>query len=172
MSLCGWDCFSWDIQTEESPPNGCLSVLKVGRSLWVYPGKRISLRNMTPVVSKVSLLEISPIFATPHPKILIRSFWPSCNPNLGSHFEVRRNASKFQIFALEREFCSGTWRQWSQKYPSWKFHPFWPTHGQKLRFGRFDPRASKWWFWLSCDQHPCSIVLTVMRPETVSKKCD
>ncbi len=38
------------------------------------PGERILLRNMTPVVSKVSLLEISPIFAAPRPKISIRSF--------------------------------------------------------------------------------------------------
>ncbi len=42
------------------------------------PGERILLRNMTPVVSKVSLLEISPILAAPRSKITIGSFWPSC----------------------------------------------------------------------------------------------
>ncbi len=33
------------------------------------PGERISLLNMTPVVSKISLLEISPILAALKPKI-------------------------------------------------------------------------------------------------------
>ncbi len=64
----------------------------------------------------------------------------------------------FPNFYLEREFRSRTWRQWSRKHPSWKFHPFWPPHGRKLRFGRFDRRASKWWFWPLCDQNPCSVV--------------
>ncbi len=90
----------------------------------LWPGERILLQNMTPVASKVSLLEISPIFATPRPKISIWSFWPLCYQNLGSHFEVRRNWSNFHMFALERECCSGTWRQWSRKYLFWKFHPF------------------------------------------------
>ncbi len=65
-----------------------------------------------------------------------------------------------EIFALEREFRSGTWRQWSRKYHLWKFHPFWPPCGRKLRIGLFDRRASKWWFWRSCDQNPCLVVLT------------
>ncbi len=61
---------------------------------------------MTPVDSKVSLLEISSIFVAPRPKISIRSFWPTCDQNRRSHFDVRQNGSNFQIFALEREFCS------------------------------------------------------------------
>ncbi len=38
------------------------------------PGERISLRNITPVVSKVSLVEISPILAAPRPKLRIVLF--------------------------------------------------------------------------------------------------
>ncbi len=95
-----------------------------GATKWIKfpnfcPGKRILLQNMTPVVSKVSLLEILPIFAAPQPKISIRTFWLLCDQNLGSHFEVRRNGLNFQIFSLEKEFCNGTWCHWSRKYPSW-----------------------------------------------------
>ncbi len=51
----------------------------LGATKWVKflnfcPEERISLWNMTPVVSKVSLLEISSILAAPWPKITIRSF--------------------------------------------------------------------------------------------------
>ncbi len=111
----------------------------------------ISFRNITPVVPTVSLLEISPILATPWPKILIQSFWPTCDQDLGSHFEVRQNGSNFQMFSLEREFRSGTWPRSSRKYPSWKFHPFLPPHARKLWFGLFDRHATRTWpgiaFW-------------------------
>ncbi len=105
-------------------------------------GERISPLNMTPVVWKVSLLEISTILATPWPKISIRSFSPLGDLYQGLHFEVRWNVSDLQIFALERGCCSGTQRQWSRKYLSLKFQPCWPLHGQKFRFGLFYLRAS------------------------------
>ncbi len=115
-----------------------------------------------PVVSKVSLLEISPIFATPRPKISIWSFWPSCDQNLGSHFEVRQNGSNFHISALEREFRSGTWRQWLWKYLSWKISPILAAPQSKITIqsfvrvnGGFERCATKirvWSFWPSCDQ--------------------
>ncbi len=109
------------------------------------------------------------------PPVIFMNFGRLLDENFGSVFltVVRPEAgiafwgatkwSNFQIFALEREFCSGTWRQWSRNYPFWKFHPFLPPHGRKLQIGLFDRRASKWWFWPSCDQNPCLVVLTVVR---------
>ncbi len=87
------------------------------------------------------------------PQISIRSFWLACDQNLGTHLERRRNGPNFQIFALEMEFCSGTWRKWSRKYPSWKFLPFLPPHGRKFRFSLFDRRATRTWDpILRCDE--------------------
>ncbi len=57
----------------------------------------------------------------------------------------------------------GTLRQWSRKFPSRIFYPFWAPYCRKLRIGLFDRRATKTLvrsFWPSCDYFPISVLLT------------
>ncbi len=58
----------------------------------------------------------------------------------------------------------GTLCQWCVKFLPRIFYPFWAPHIRKLRIGPFDRRATKWCFWLACDQNLCSVFLTAVRP--------
>ncbi len=53
----------------------------------------------------------------------------------------------------------GTLRQWCVNFLPRIFYPFWSPHGQKLRIGLFDHCATKWCFWLACDQNLNSVLL-------------
>ncbi len=55
--------------------------------------------------------------------------------------------------------CFGTSRQWCVKFLPRIFYPFWVPHGQKLQIGLFDRCATKWCFWLACDQNLGSVIL-------------
>ncbi len=56
-------------------------------------------------------------------------------------------ATMGQIFRILiwRDF--GPLHQWSRKFPSRIFYPFWAPHDRKLRICLFDRRATKWCFW-------------------------
>ncbi len=43
-----------------------------------------------------------------------------------------------QIFKILTWRDLGPLRQWSRKFPSRIFYPFWAPHGQKLQIGLFD----------------------------------
>ncbi len=86
-------------------------------------------RTFRPMVPKVSLLDFYP-FCAPHgrklrvglfdrfaTKIWIRSFW---------------GATMGQIFKILTWRDFGPSRQWSRKFPSWIFYPFWGPHDRKL----------------------------------------
>ncbi len=81
-------------------------------------------------------------------KTWIRSFWRS---TIGQILKIM----------TWRDF--GPLRQWSRKFPSRIFYPFWAPHSQKLWIGLFGRRATKWCFWLACDRNQSSVFLTVVR---------
>ncbi len=62
-------------------------------------------------------------------KTWIRSFW---------------GATMGQIFKILTWRDFGPSRQWSWKFPSMIYYPFWPRHGRKFRSGLFDQVANKW----------------------------
>ncbi len=53
----------------------------------------------------------------------------------------------------------GTLCRWCVKFLPRIFYPFWEPHRRKLRIGLFDRRATKWCFWLACDQNLDSVFL-------------
>ncbi len=142
-----------------------------------HPALRIRFGTVCPYtrVCKVSPRDFLPVLGVPQLKITNRSFWPSCDqmvlltslrPKLRfGHFEVGPwvKFSKFWPGGL------GTFRQWFRKFPSRIFYPFLTSHGRKLQIGLFDCRATKWCFWLACDQNLCLVFLTIVRPGKASK---
>ncbi len=66
---------------------------------------------------------------------------------------------KIENFDQERVFRFRTLCQWCVKFLPRIFYPYWAPHGQKLRIGRFDSGATKWYFWPACDQNLGSVLL-------------
>ncbi len=129
--------------------------------IWKFsPGESILLRNFAPVVRQVSLRIVSP-FPPPYGQ----NFWfGTFNRDVTRWVKLN--------FHLERVFCFGTLHQRCAKFLFRTFYPFWPPYDQKFQFGTFDRGATRWYFWLGCDQKLCSVLSTVVRPVTVSKACD
>ncbi len=53
----------------------------------------------------------------------------------------------------------GTLRQWCVKFLPRIFYLFSAPHSRKLWIGLFNRRATKWCFWLACDQNQGSVIL-------------
>ncbi len=84
-------------------------------------------------------------FGRPRAKSFESVFFTCVQQNRWSIFEMWPTGLNFQIFPLGRVFRSGTWRQWSRKFPSRIFYAFWPHHGRKFQFA-WDPfwGATNW----------------------------
>ncbi len=87
-------------------------------------------------------------FGRPRPKITNRSFWQSC----GAFDRCATNTwiRSFWGATMDQSLKILTWRnfgllrQWSRKFPSTIYYPFWLPQGQKSRFGLFDQGVTKW----------------------------
>ncbi len=117
-----WTPHEWKIR---------FSLFDQSATKWV-PGKSISLRNLTPMVPKVSLQDFLFIFGAPQPKITNRSFWLRATKWF-----------KFPNFSPRESTSHRNLRQYCQKFPSRIFYSFWPPYHQKFRFDLFHHRATK-----------------------------
>ncbi len=79
-----------------------------------------------------------------------------CNQSAGMAHHTRW--IKIENFDQKRVFRFRPLRQWS---PCRIFYLFWAPNGRKLLIGLFDRRATKWCFWLACDQ---MVLSTGVRP--------